>query len=840
MSSKSKGLNKLINKLGLTKSQHLTKEATIVPSMTATGVPGSGEYAVGTQGWRQDQASKPAEIQEADPLRVAANGYRMVIDNQNGFIYFIRTTPDIPAETEKAIDEIRDQYLANNQEYNNLDPNNPEAKKRIQDIRREAYALAKEQVKDPKIQAAIARRAQAAVGKPLTYQDINNDASDRGMVFNDESLQPINQMYASYGKPLHGKYNLGDNDLPVMITDESLDGMLSQHKSDTKLTPEMISLQLLNTGRARQIALGMQNLDNAVKSDMYFGWDDDPTYLNTFAKEEAKKHFKALPQQYLDAILTLPEKEREAILQNIGYDPKDTSKALATIESHLQAKANLAYEQSRAFDYVFRNAAGNGYNFEGSTPGSKGLFNSSSTGYTPIQNTPTANVALMLAHSQVAPGAMQWYRTNFDRDNFMQSDIADSVRNSWLGRTADISNEAITAGLNWATNGVANLGYNLYQDVTTEGPYKWQNNKFVDYTPYTSIVKPTNLALGVADGFTGGTISQMGKGIEAGNVRDITLPNLMGASQLNFSENSDLRKMDPETAQNLMVLKNLYTPGRTWDDDGGEDVVMGTIGTATLPFLGAGKVVGNGAKAVITGARVALKNAPKQVLRSGTQSFKNSLKARGKIITDDFKNLPKDFSLKNPFNWSPSSPFGYGVMTLTDPFRIGPKTLPGWAFMGNASEKATPVDLTLASDFYNPETGVMTGSSYQYPYQDYMDITGQRNYTIADYTNTYQEKLKALKEAENAAATHTQYKPIDSNMPTTTIKAPTKPNTTTSTTQNNFSQYAPYALAGASLLGLGALALNHNSNNTNKDGLDEYRKRYFYNRSPRYRKMHLY
>jgi hypothetical protein len=89
---------------------------------------------------------------------------------------------------------------------------------------------------------------------------------------------------------------LGDDDIPVMVSDESLNGMLSQTSSEAKLTPEMISLQLLNNGRARQIALDMQNLDPYINSDVYWGWDEDATKLNTFRKEEARNHFKALPQ----------------------------------------------------------------------------------------------------------------------------------------------------------------------------------------------------------------------------------------------------------------------------------------------------------------------------------------------------------------------------------------------------------------------------------------------------------------------------------------------------------------------------------------------------------------
>jgi hypothetical protein len=53
---------------------------------------------------------------------------------------------------------------------------------------------------------------------------------------------------------------------------------------------------LLNNGRARQIALDMQSLDPYINSDVYWGWDEDVTKLNTFRKAEARNHFRALPQ----------------------------------------------------------------------------------------------------------------------------------------------------------------------------------------------------------------------------------------------------------------------------------------------------------------------------------------------------------------------------------------------------------------------------------------------------------------------------------------------------------------------------------------------------------------
>lgn len=824
MSSKNKGLTKLINKLGL------TKQAMILPSHTSTGAPGT---SVGTQGWRQEQQQREnnQERVPADPQRVVANGYRMVVDKENGFIYFIRTKPDINAETYKMESRLVQEHLSQNEEYNSLNLSDPQQRQRALAIRRQVYAQVKEEVKTPEMQQAIRTNAEAAVGKPLTYQDVNADKSDRGLAFDDETLSPIRDYYNSLDKPLHRTHrSLGADDIPVMVSDESLNGMLRQTSSDAKLTPEMISLQLLNNGRARQIALDMQSLDPYIDSDVYWGWDEDVTKLNTFRKDEARNHFKALPQQYLDAILTsttLPAEQKAAILQGIGYDENDTSTALQNIEDHLRAKAELAYQQSRAFEYAFRDANGN-YNLEGNAAGSKGLFNGASTGEQivmpgigelvehinsgskdPIPPKATANIALAMAHSQVAPGAMQWYRTNFNRDNLMQSDFAEELQNSTLGKTVNFANEMGQ----WGLNRIADTGYNGYKYVTDWDNHTWKSDVARDsLTPWLDPLKPTNLGVMAGDVLTGGTVAQMLQGIEAQGVRDMTIPSLLGTNDLPLSDNDNLRRLTPQTAQDAMTLKTIYAPGREWHDDGQVDTVLGAVGTALIPFGAASKPATTAAG---TAGRSLLGSAARGAANHVVQPWVHGVNIR------NWRSLYR-------------APF-----VLTDPLSLQPRSVANISQQVLAGQRAQMPNLT--GEYYDKKFN-LTGSAFRQPFEDYHDITGVRNKVLAQKNAQHLAQVEAAQESERAAANHTQYRPIDSNKPTTSIKSTTNPSAK-STTQNSdsFSQYAPWALAGVGALGLGALALSStNRKRQRQEEEEEYRRRYLYSMSPRYRKKYMY
>jgi hypothetical protein len=116
----------------------------------------------------------------------------------------------------------------------------------------------------------------------------------------------------------------------------------------------------------------------------------------------------------------------------------------------------------------------------------------------------TANIALAMAHSQVAPGAMHLYRTNFNRDNLMQADFADELRNSTFGNIVDFPNEAGQ----WVLNRVADTGYNGYKYVTDWDNHTWKSDIANDsIKSFGDLGKPTNLGIMVGDVLTGGTVA---------------------------------------------------------------------------------------------------------------------------------------------------------------------------------------------------------------------------------------------------------------------------------------------------------------------------------------------
>jgi hypothetical protein len=131
-----------------------------------------------------------------------------------------------------------------------------------------------------------------------------------------------------------------------------------------------------------------------------------------------------------------------------------------------------------------------------------------------------------------------------------------------------------------------------------------------------------------------------------------------------------------------MVLKNIYAPGRLWNDDGEIDTTFGIIGTALLPFgaytkpaTAAANVAAKGvattaataaAKGVATNAakEIATTSTAKSLLNAAAKGSAKHVVSKGKDIAQYWK---RGFNFKD---WSLPTPIVRAPFVLTDPLNL--------------------------------------------------------------------------------------------------------------------------------------------------------------------------